>query len=68
MIDLLEPEEVGRVLTSVCTTFFTDTEYSVESRRESVFCERMLDFADDKYEKWYNKHKNFIEGNPKKSK
>jgi hypothetical protein len=67
MVELLEPDQVGRVLTSVCDAFFNDSEYLVESRQESVFCEKMLDFADDKYEKWYSKHKNFIESNPKKS-
>ena len=66
MTDLLEPEEVGRVLMNVCNTFFMEEEYSVESRIESVFCEKMLDFAEDKYNAWYNRHKNFIENNPKK--
>lgn len=67
--DFLEPEQIGRVLVSLCDDFFEvdeDVKLELDGKSEHSSYKKLFDWAEDKHTAWYARHRNFLENNPKK--
>ena len=65
--DFLEPEQMGRVLMCVCDDFFeTEERIDMAYNTEHKAYTKLYNWAQNKYNSWYQSHKKFFEENPKK--
>jgi hypothetical protein len=67
--DMLEPEQLQRVLVALCDDFFSlEEDIELKTKAEYQCYKRLFDYAEEKHCAWYNRHRNFIDNNPKKKK